>query len=239
MGATIVTGEVRLSYVNVFNPKTPKNGGDPKYSVTLLIPKSDIATKQAIDNAIQQALNEAVVTVFEGYAPPNPPTPIHDGDGLKESGEEYGDECKGHWVMTASSKMRPEIVDANVQPVLSPTAVYSGCYGRVSIRFFAYNSMGRKGIGCGLGNVQKLRDGEPLGGGTTAKQDFGTPVPQPTQGAAQQQYAQQNIGQAPAQYGAPIPQQYAQPQPYTQPPQPMPYGAQLTSQSNQFGFLGM
>lgn len=183
MSDTIVTGQARLSYVNVFTPKTPQNGGDPKYSVTVLIPKSDIATKQAIDNAIQQAMQEAVNNGIQ--LPPVPAIPVHDGDGTRQNGEEYGPECKGHWVFTASSKNKPEVVDANVQPILSPTAVYSGCYGRVSVRFYAYNSNGRKGIGCGLGNVQKLRDGEPLGGGTTAKQDFGTPL-QPTA------YPQQN-----------------------------------------------
>lgn len=172
MSQTIVTGEVRLSYVNIFQPKTPQNGqGDPKFSVTILIPKSDIATKQAVDAAIQQAIGEAREKGIQ--LAPNPPVPIHDGDGIRQDGSEYGPECKGHWVLTAASKNKPEVVDANIQPVLSPTAVYSGCYGRVSIRFYPYNAAGRKGIGCGLGNVQKLRDGDPLGGGTTAKEDFG------------------------------------------------------------------
>ena len=119
---------------------------------------------------------------------------------------------QGSLVFTASSKNKPEVVDKNVQPILSPTAVYSGCYGRVSIRFYPYNSHGRKGIGCGLGNVQKLRDGEPLGGGTTAKQDFGAPVQSTT-------YPQQA---QPMTY----PQQMQQPMAYPQ-------------QGNGYGFLGM
>lgn len=232
MSDTIVTGEVRFSYVYVFTPKTPQNGGDPKYSMTLLIPKTDIATKQAIDTAIQQTLQESISTVFGGQMPAVPAVPIYDGDGVRPSGELFTDECHGHWVLTASSKAKPEVVDANVQPILSSTAVYSGCYGRASIRFFAYNKAGRKGIGCGLGNVQKLRDGEPLGGGTTAKQDFGTPV----------QPIQQSYGQPPAvpqqpQYNQPVPQgQYSQPMP-TQQPQ---YNQPIPPQGNgQFGFLGM
>ncbi len=172
MSDVIVTGEVRLSYVNVFQPKAPQNGqGEPKYSVTVLVPKTDVSTKQAIDAAIQQAINEAREKGIQ--LPPMPAIPIHDGDGRRQNGEEFGAECKGHWVFTASSKNKPEVVDANLQPIISPTAVYSGCYGRVSLRFYPYNSAGRKGIGCGLGNVQKLRDGELLGGGTTAKEDFG------------------------------------------------------------------
>lgn len=212
MSDTIVTGEARLSYVNIFTPRTSQNGGDPKYSITVLIPKTDIATKQAIDNAIQQAMQEAINNGIQ--LPPSPAIPIHDGDGIRQNGEEYGTECKGHWVFTASSKNKPEVVDTNVQPILSPTAVYSGCYGRVSVRFYPYNSNGRKGIGCGLGNVQKLRDGEPLGGGTTAKQDFGTPA-QPMVYAPQ---AQTTV----------YPQQAQQ---QTYPPQ--------TQQGNGYGFLGM
>lgn len=233
MSDTIVTGEVRLSYVNIFTPKAPLNGGDPKYSVTLLIPKSDFATKQSIDNAINQAIQDAVANGMK--LPPTPRVPIHDGDGVRASGEAYGDECKGHWVLTASSLNKPEVVDANVQPILSPTAVYSGCYGRVSLRFYGYDKAGSKGIACGLGNVQKLRDGEPLSGGTTAKQDFGQPV----------QPAQQTYGQAPA-----VPQQPQQPQ-YNQPITYVTYGQPAQQQvpqyaqpappqdNGQFGFLGM
>lgn len=173
MSNTIVTGEVRLSYVNVFTPKPPLSGGEPKYSVMVLLPKSDVATKQAIDTEIQRVLAEAVSTTFGGQTPTMPAIPIYDGDGVRQNGEPFGEECKGHWVFTASSLNKPEVVDANVQPIISSTAVYSGCYGRVSIRFFAYNKAGKKGVGCGLGNIQKLRDGEPLGGGTTAEQDFG------------------------------------------------------------------
>ncbi len=175
MSNTIVTGEVRLSYVNVFTPRPSQSGGDPKYSVTVLLPKADIVSKQAIDAEIQRTLAEGAA-VFGGQIPAAPAIPIYDGDGVRPNGEPFGEECRGHWVFTASSLNKPEVVDANVQPILSQSQVYSGCYGRVSVRFFAYNKAGRKGVGCGLGNVQKLRDGEPLGGGTTAKQDFGAPA---------------------------------------------------------------
>lgn len=222
MSNTIVTGEVRLSYVNVFNPRPSQSGGDPKYSVTILLPKSDIATKQAIDAEIQRVLAEAAATTFGGQTPVSPAIPVYDGDGVRPSGEPFGEECRCHWVFTASSQIKPEVVDANVQPILSQSQVYSGCYGRVSIRFFAYNKAGKKGVGCGLGNVQKLRDGEPLGGGTTAKQDFGAIAQQQTVSA----------------YNQPA-QNYQRQYTATPVQQPQTYQPTTAPQGSPYGFLGM
>lgn len=175
MANTIITGEVRFSFLNVWEPRTNADGqGEPKYSVTLLIPKTDVATYQAIQLGIQQALQEGLST-FGGQMPARPSIPLYDGDGVRPNGEDFGDECRGHWVITASSKQQPQIVDVNVSPIINRADIYSGCYGRASVRFFAYNKAGKKGIGCGLGNVQKIRDGQPLAGGTTAEEDFGQP----------------------------------------------------------------
>lgn len=191
MSNTLVTGEVRFSYINIFEPKQSKFGGDPKYSMVILIPKTDIATKQAIDKAIQETINENAQKTFGGSTV-GLHLPVHDGDGvMPDKGTPYPDECKGHWVLNCSSKMKPEVVDENLQPVMSQSQVYSGCYGRVSLRFFAYNQ-GKRGVSAGLGNVQKLRDGDPLSGGTTAAQDFGGQAPntQPAQTVYQQPTAQ-------------------------------------------------
>lgn len=177
----LVTGKVRFSYANVFEPRASQNGGDPKYSITLLIPKSDKDTYQRIMAEINKTLQENVADTFKGVMPANPRMPIYDGDGLRESGEAFGPECKGCWVISAKSNTAPEIVDANCQSIISKNEFYSGCYGRASIRFYAYNQNGNKGIGCGLGNVQKLEDGQPLDGRTTAAEDFGTPYQAPTQ----------------------------------------------------------
>lgn len=179
--SNLVTGKVRFSYANVFEPRASQNGGDPKYSITLLIPKSDNDTYQRIIAEINKTLQENVADTFKGVMPANPRMPIYDGDGLRESGEAFGPECKGCWVISAKSNTAPEIVDANCQPILSKNEFYSGCYGRASIRFYAYNQNGNKGIGCGLGNVQKLEDGQPLDGRTSAAEDFGTPYQTPTQ----------------------------------------------------------
>lgn len=175
---TITTGEVRLSYEHLIEPYSMD--GDPtkaKYSVTLLIPKSDTATKARIDAAIQAAIQEGQTGKWGGAKVLQPAIPIHDGDGIRQNGEAFGPECAGHWVMTASSKQRQEIVDTGLNPILDPTQVYSGMYARVCINFFAYANSGKRGVGAGLGPVQKTRDGEPLGGRITAEAAFGAPVP--------------------------------------------------------------
>ncbi len=208
----VVTGQVRISYEHLRQPYANQQGAEPKFSATLLIPKSDIATKQRIDAALAAAIQEGTTSKWGGKRPPQPPIPIYDGDGLRPGGDAFGEECKGHWVMTASSRQRPEVVDANLQPIIDATQIYSGMYARVSINFFAYDAAGKKGIGCGLGNVQKLADGEPLGGRTTAEEDFGGGAP---------------AYQAPAQPSYPQYAQQPQYPPYAQPAQgygPVPQG---------------
>lgn len=173
--AKVTTGKVRFSFVHVFQPHAANPGQEEKYSITILIPKTDTTTLAAINAAMEQAAQDGLASKFNGQMPPMLKNPLHDGDGVRPNGEPFGEECKGHMVMTASSKQRPEVVDADVHAILNPAEVYSGCYGRVSLNFFAYNTNGNRGIGCGLNNVQKLEDGDPLGGRTTAKEDF-TPV---------------------------------------------------------------
>lgn len=196
----VTTNEVRISYEHLLKPYAQDPKAEPKYSATLLIPKTDVATKQRIDAAIQAAVTEGISNKWGGVRPPQIPVPLHDGDGVRPNGEPFGPECRGHWVMTASSKLPPEIVDASLNPVIQPTEIYSGMYARVNINFFAYFNTGKKGIGCGLGPVQKTRDGEPLGGRVSAAEAFGAsagatvpcaaaPVYQPpTQAAPQPQY---------------------------------------------------
>lgn len=187
MNANTVTIEgVRFSYVNVFQARAPFNNpnGEKKYSVTILVPKTNTAAKAAIDAAINAAMAAGVSDRWGGNRPASPAICVHDGDGTRQSdGGQFGPECKGHWVFTASTKedRPPFVVDQNVQKILDPAAVYSGCYGNVNVTFFPYNSAGRKGIGCGLNGLQKTRDGEPLGGGITADAAFkpvgSAPVP--------------------------------------------------------------
>lgn len=172
----VVTGKVRFSFVNVFEPKTFGDNNEPKYSVMLLIPKTDVGTKKRIDDAIEGA-KEAGIGKFGGKLPTLLKTTLKDADkDTDQDGEIFAnkwDYTKGHYIINVSSKIKPAVVDANLQPIIDPTEFYSGCYGRASIRFFAYNSNGNKGISAGLNNLQKLEDGESLGSITTPEEDFG------------------------------------------------------------------
>lgn len=207
---TVTTEEVRFSYVNVFQPYAHQPGAEPKYSLAVLVPKSDTQTKQAIDAAISAAIEQGVNKCWNGVRPPQPAVCVHDGDGPRPSdGQPFGEECRGHWVFTASSKQAPFVVDTNIQPVINQTEVYSGIYGRVSVNFFPYNNSGKKGVGCGLNGVQKLRDGEPLGSRVTAAEAFGTLAP--AYGAAAYPQVPAYGAQAYPQAAPAYPYPYAQP----------------------------
>ena len=132
----VITGKnTRFSYLVVNEPKAI-NGGTPRYSVSLIIPKTDTITIEKVKAAIQAAYEE------------------------------------GQSKLNANSATKPGVVDADCQPILDTSELYSGIYGRASINFYAFNTNGNKGIACGLNNLQKLRDGEPLGGKSRAEDDF-------------------------------------------------------------------
>ena len=169
---------VRLSFVHLLEPYTnPNNFSEAKYSAMILVPKSDTAQVQAINNAIEAAIADARVK-HGAKVPAQPKTPIHDGDGYTPGGKEYGPECKGHYVFNASQSMKfkPEVVDLQGQPLTEPGQVYSGMYANVLVNFYFYNNQS-SGISAGLGPVQKVRAGEPLGGGqpASAASVFGAP----------------------------------------------------------------
>ena len=168
----VITGvKTRWSYANVWEPKSI-NGGAPKYSVSLIIPKSDTVTVGKIKDAIKAAYEEGQ-SKLKGNNKSVPAlstikTPLRDGDLDRPDDETY----KGCYFINANSATAPGIVDAARQPILERSEVYSGVYGRASINFYAFNSNGNKGIACGLNNLQKISDGEPLGGKTRAEDDF-------------------------------------------------------------------
>ena len=143
------------------------NDGDPKYSVSAIIPKSDTETIGKIKRAIEQAKKDSV-SKWGGKVPANLKLPLRDGDIDRPEDEAYADS----YFFNANSKQAPQVVDKNVQPILDQSEVYSGCYGRISVNFYGFNSNGNRGIAAGLGNIQKLRDGESLGGRTSAEDDF-------------------------------------------------------------------
>lgn len=178
----VVTGKVRFSYEHIMKPyanTTNDPGAEPKYSVTVLVPKTDTATKTRIDAGIAAAKKRGLETkrYKDGTPVEKLPTPIYDGDGYRADGyTPFGPECKGMWVFTAScgQDRRPEVVDAGGSPIIDPTQIYSGIWGRVAVDFFPYNFAGKQGVGCSLCNVQKLADDTPLGASRpTAADDFG------------------------------------------------------------------
>ena len=169
----VITGKrTVMSYLNVNEPKTPLGGGTPKYSVSLIIPKSDTATVEKIRAAIRAAYEEGqgklrgsgkTVPALESLK-----TPLRDGDKDRKGDEAYA----SSWFVNANSTPKPGVVDADRNPILDSSELYSGIIGRASINFYAFNSNGNRGIACGLNNIQKLADGTPLGGHSRAEDDF-------------------------------------------------------------------
>lgn len=170
----VITGpNTRWSYANVWEPKSI-NGGTPKYSISLIIPKSDTVTVAKIKAAIEAAYQEGQAKL-KGNAKSVPAlslikNPLRDGDVERPDDAAYSDS----YFINANSATAPGIVDADRNPVLTRSEVYSGVYGRASISFYAFNSNGNRGIACGLNNLQLLRAGEPLGGKASAESDFAT-----------------------------------------------------------------
>lgn len=221
MSATTLNN-VRFSYLNVFQPKPPFNNpnGEAKFSTTILVPKTNTQAKALMDQAIEAAIVEGTTTKWNGVRPPQPAICVHDGDGVRPSdGMNFGPECRGCWVFTASCKADrpPFVVDAQVQPIIDPTQVYSGMWGNVSVSFFAYNNAGKRGIGCGLNGLQKVRDDEALGNRVTAQDAFqavgaapAAPAAAPAYGAASAYVAVPNYG-----YAAPVAPAAPQINPFT------------------------
>lgn len=166
----VITGKVRFSYANVFEPTAMQDGQVPKYNVSIIISKSDTKTVEAIKKAIEAAkeAGKSKIADKNGKIPVNLKTPLRDGDEERPDDPAY----ENSYFINANSERKPGIVDRDLNPIMSRDDFYSGCYGRASINFYAFN-VNSKGIACGLNNLQKLEDGERLAGGSSAEEDFG------------------------------------------------------------------
>lgn len=190
-----VTVHGRLSFAHLFTPQAPNEQAEPKYSATILIPKTDQDTIQRVQTAIQAAVNDGVER--RTFKQPIDPThtkypPLRDGDSMTDSGEPRGPEFAGHWFIAAkaNAKRKPFVVDGNLQPIIDESEIYSGAYCNFAIQFFAYENSGNKGISASLVGVQKVKDGERLGGPALEATDVFTTLggqPAPAQ-------AQPNLG---------------------------------------------
>jgi len=201
----VVTGKVRLSYAHIWEAYSSEQGKEPKFSTAILIPKSDVVTINKINAAVEAAkINDtSKLANANGQLPFNLKLPLRDGDAERPDDEAY----RGMYFLNASSKQRPQVVDINLNEILVPGEVYSGCYCRVSLNFYGFSMNGNKGIAVGLNNIQKLHDGDPLAGGSSAADDFSDAFVD--QGQPVQQY-QQPVQQYQAP-GQPVQQPYQAP----------------------------
>lgn len=164
----VVTGLVRLSYVQIFNKKSFTEGTDAKYSLCVLVPKKDTKTLKKIQAAVKAAAEEGISTKFNGKKPSNMHLPLRDGD---EERAAEAPEYKDMYFFNCKSDRKPGIVDKDRNEILDPDEVYSGCWGRVSVNFYPYSVNGNKGVAVGLNNVQKLKDDQRLGGAAASAED--------------------------------------------------------------------
>ena len=167
MATKVITGKCRASFVHVFEPQSV-NGSEPKYSISLIIPKSDTETLNSIRAAIEEAKQNGATSKWGGKIPPNLKMPLRDGDVDRPDDDAYANA----YFINANSNEKPGIVDRKRVPITDPLAIYSGCYVRASINFYPFNSNGNKGISAGLANIQFWCDGEPLNGRVRAEDEF-------------------------------------------------------------------
>ena len=170
-GTKVITGEVRLSYLHVFEPYANEAGQDPKYSVSLLIDKKDKQTLQLIQEAIAEATDQGQTSKWGGKVPKNLKLPLRDGDEDKDL--DVNPEYKGKYFINTTSKRQPGLVDSHKQEIFSENELKSGDYGKASINFYPFSVQGNNGIAVGINNLMKTRDGESLGGSyVKAEDDF-------------------------------------------------------------------
>ena len=178
-----VTFAARLSFNDLFTPRAAQEGQDPKYQAVLLIPKTDQQAIAMINTAIKNAVDDGVARgVFKQPIDPamTQYPPLRDGDRPKNDGTSRGEAYAGHWYISAKSKAdrRPFLVDANVQPIIDPSEVYSGMYVNAAVQFYAYGNSGNTGIAANIVGIQKVRDGERLGAAPTEAADVFTALTQ-------------------------------------------------------------
>jgi hypothetical protein len=168
MANKVITGLVRFSYVNIFRSRAFRDGQDAKYSICLLIPKDDTKTLDKIQEAMDRAIEEGIASKWGGKKPKNIHLPLRDGD---EERADEAPEYAGMMFLNANSSQKPGIIDRDRNEILDADEVYSGCWGRASINFYPYDSNGNRGVGVGLNNVQKWKDGEHLGAARASAED--------------------------------------------------------------------
>lgn len=157
----ILIGPARFSYLYALTPNSI-NGSKPKYSVSLLIPKSD---KEQVSK-INAAIKAAIIAKWGNKVPKGLDLPLRDGDDKDD--ENYA----GHWYINAKSDNKPGFVNKNREEIIDPSEIYSGMYGRAAVNFYGFDMTANKGVACGLNNLQKLKDGPAFSSRKKAEDDF-------------------------------------------------------------------
>ncbi len=163
----VITGKIRMNYTNLFSPKSIETDENPKYSLSILIPKEDITTIEKIKDSISIAKKKGEA-IWGDVVPIDLKLPLRDGDIERADSKDYED----HYFINATSKYKPGIVDKRLNEIKDEKEIYPGCYGRVSINFYPFSKNGQSGIGCGINNVQKIGDGEIISIGSRPEDDF-------------------------------------------------------------------
>lgn len=164
----VTIGPVRFSYLHIWEPSSVEEGGEKKYSASLIIPKSDTALIAKIKAGIEAAKEVGKTSKFGGKLPPNLKNPLRDGDVERPEDAAYANS----YFINANAKNKPGIVNKKAEPIMDQDEMYSGCYGYASLTFYPFDKSGNKGIAAGLNHIMKTKDGESLGGRSTAENDF-------------------------------------------------------------------
>lgn len=168
LSTKVITGKGRFSYLHVWEPSAINpESTDKKYSLSFIWPKEDALTTKKMQEAIHNAI-EIGKAKWGGKIPPKIKTPIRDGDEDRPDDEAY----RGCYFVNATSKTAPGVIDKAKNEIIDKSELYSGCYGRLSVNMYVFDTNGNRGVACGLNNIQKLADGEPLGGRIPAADDF-------------------------------------------------------------------
>lgn len=166
----VIAGPFRLSYTHVFSKYAPDGDtSNGKYMTNILIPKEEKETIKAFQQAIEAAKKAAVVSKWSGKEPKKLDMPLRNGDDKENDNDEV---YSGHFYVNAKSSTRPGVCDKNRTPIVDEDEIYSGVYAIVSVTFFGYDVSGNRGVACGLNNIMKFKDGERLGGRSSAESDF-------------------------------------------------------------------
>jgi hypothetical protein len=175
----VITPEFRVSYSYVFTPQENRqDDGTVKreYSLTAIFPKGADLT------AVKAAAQQVLIDKFgpdQSKWPGNLRNPFRKcnerwknegGKQVVPAGYEDGDAI--FITAKATEKSPPGVVDQRLNDIIESRDFYSGCYARASVRPYYYEKKGNRGVAFGLNNVQKLRDGDPLGGRSRPTDDF-------------------------------------------------------------------